>query len=163
MRLRDALQIMMRLGHQVHVVLSETLLNWLSGEEIAQLLGMAASVVCVSGRPVLDDQLSGCLEGVVVALDGQEASRMHGLLSWRGSHHNSKVAICLEEISGCIQGLDRERDFLVASAEEMLLPDLQEKLNGHGLDRVSLAVGLRECGARVGVFRTHACIGECHE
>ena len=161
-RLRNALRIAAGSGREVHVVLPEVFLDGLAEDELAELLEMATSLVAVSDRPILEDQFAGCLEGMAVVLTSERPSP-RGVLSWRGSRHNSKVEICLEELLSGADTFCPSPLLLIASIEEKLTPGLRQELSRRGLDKLPLAVGPRECAVRLGILCSALQKGDCHE
>jgi len=161
-RLKNALRIVAGSGREVHVVLPEAFLNEVSEDELAELLEMATSLIAVPDRLILEDQFAGCLEGMAVVLSSEQPSP-RGVLSWRGSRHNSKVEICLEELLSGADTFCPSPLLLVASIEETLIPGLHQELSRRGLDKLPLAVGPRECAVRLGILRSALQYGDCHE
>ena len=161
-RLRNALRIAADSGCEIHVVLPEAFLNGVSEDELAELLEMATSLIAVPDRPILEDQFAGCLEGMAVVLTSERPSPC-GVLSWRGSRHNSKVEICLEELLSGADNFCPSPLLIVASIEETLIPGLHQELSRRGLDELPLAIGPRECGVRLGILRSALQNGDFHE
>lgn len=161
-RFRSALRIVAGPEREVHLVLPEVFVDRLSEDELAELLETVASVVGVPDRPLWKDQFAGCLEGMAVVLtSGMPSPR--GVLSWRGSRHNSKVEICLEELLSGAKDFCSGSPLLVASIEEGLIPDLRQEFSRRGLDGLPLAIGPRECAVRLGILRSALRKDDCDE
>ena len=158
----NALRIAASSGREIHVVFPEVFLNELAEDELADLSEMAASLVAVPDRPILEDQFAGCLEGMAVLLTSEQPSP-RGVLSWRGSRHNSKVETCLEELLSGADNFCPSPLLIVASIEEKLTPGLRQELSRRDLGELPLVVGPRECAVRLGILRSALQNGDCHE
>jgi hypothetical protein len=114
---------------------------------------VAESIVSVADCDPSEDQLPGCLEGMAVVLTGSGGIRPRGMYSWRGSRHHAGLTEGLGEFLSGADSSCHCGDIVVARLEMVLLADFRRKLLGYRLGCLSLAVGFREHGVRVGILR----------
>ena len=96
--LMQAVRTLRRNGHELHLVLADSLMTTeLVEEHLPDLENDLVSVVQVFEGSAMDDRLSGCLESMAVAMSGSCREHLHGRLVWHGSQRHRDVDSCVDE------------------------------------------------------------------